>query len=155
MVNQQVQGQRKRPRRGILFSLSAAAALLLAGCGGGNVARPTGRIVDRGVPVERAAIVFAGAIDGREIRVSGLTDADGRYRLDYGVHDGVPVGPMQVTIGRTVLRDGSPAPPGEEGMHMVQTGAARVRTYEYQVDIAPGSPQLDFDLAEGDDRVPR
>ena len=134
-------------KRRTLFLL-LGAALLTAGCGSGNVSRPAGTIVDGGVPVERAAIVFSGRIEDQEIEISGLTDAEGRYRLDYGVHDGLPVGPVEVSIERALLRDGSPVPPDEEGMHMLRTGEALSKRYEYGVELAPGSPQLDFDLAE-------
>jgi hypothetical protein len=143
------QERRKRSHVFPIFLL-LATTLTTTGCGGGNVARPTGQVVDRGVPVERAAITFSAEADDRVVRVSGLTDADGRYRLDYGVHEGLPVGSAEVTIGRALLKDGSPAPPGEEGMHLLQTGEAKLRTYEYEVELSPGSPSLDFDLADGD-----
>lgn len=110
---------------------------------------------DGGVPVERAGITFSGKADDRQIRISGITDADGEYRLDYGVHEGLPVGPIQVTIARALRRDGSPAPPGEEGMHLLETGEVKLRTYEFEKELSPGSPRLDFDLAEGDDGLPR
>lgn len=123
------------------------AALLAVGCGGA-VAQPTGRVTLKGEPLAGAELTFLPAADPNAV-ATGVTDADGRYRLDYGTKRGVAVGKATVRIVRYTLLNGKPLPPGEQGTALKGDDTKSVRhTYTFEKDVAAGGA-IDFELSEG------
>jgi len=79
---------------------SFACMLLLVGCGSGGpeLASVSGVLLSDGKPVPNAMIEFF-PVDG--ITSTAMTDAEGKYSLNYNDEDGAIVGQhtIQVTIG--------------------------------------------------------
>jgi hypothetical protein len=83
-------------------------APLVAGCGGPSQVR--GRVLLDGAPVSGATVTFMPVQGGRP--ASGITDADGRFRLmTFKKEDGILPGEYKVIVTRS---DALPPPPEAE-----------------------------------------
>jgi hypothetical protein len=128
--------------------LFAVGLLVLAGCGG-SVGHPTGRVALRGTPVAGAELTFLPTSDPDAV-ATGVTDVDGKYRLDYGGKRGVAAGKVTVRVVHYTLPNGKPLPAGEEGAALKADETKALRTtYVFERDIAAGAGSLDFELSEG------
>ena len=84
------------------------AVLLAAGCGGGGVelGDVSGRVTLDGKPLPNALVRFQPEKGGRSAQ--GITDADGRYKLNYSARDtGALAGKSKVLITTGSLEDSS------------------------------------------------
>lgn len=134
-----------RPAVGGLFVVSL---VLAAGCGGA-VGQPTGKVTFRGEPVAGAALTFQ-PVSNPDAVATGVTGADGQYRLDYGGKGGVPVGKCTVRVVRWTLPNGKTLPPGEAGAALKSDETKAVQTaYVFERDVAAGAGTIDFELTEG------
>ena len=124
------------------------ALLVVAGCGG-SVGQPTGRVTLRGAAVSGAELTFLPSADPNAV-ATGVTDGDGKYRLDYGGKRGVAAGKATVRIVQWTLPNGKPLPAGEEGAALKadETKAVRI-SYLFERDVPAGTGTLDFELGEG------
>jgi hypothetical protein len=91
--------------------LAAGLALLVAGCGGPQMAPVKGKVMFNGKPVKDAAVTFApaGAADQKETGKpgTGFTDENGDFELStFKNYDGAIVGSHNV---RVTLDDTNPA----------------------------------------------
>lgn len=80
------------------FGLTAAFAVLLAGCGGGDgpkLVEASGTIMYDGKPLEDASIVFQP--DGGPVS-TGRTDSEGKFTLSTKGKPGAPVGSGPVAV---------------------------------------------------------
>jgi hypothetical protein len=124
------------------------ALLFVSGCAG-PVGQPTGRVTLRGVPVAGAELTFLPAADPNAV-ATGVTDADGKYRLDYGGKRGVAAGKATVRVVYWTLPNGKPLPPGEEGSALkADETKARQTTYVFEKEVPAGGATIDFELGEG------
>jgi hypothetical protein len=124
------------------------ALVVVAGCSG-SVGQPTGRVTLRGVAVSGAELTFLPAADPDAV-ATGVTDGDGKYRLDYGGKRGVAAGKATVRIVHWTLPNGKPLPAGEEGAALKADETKAVRTtYLFEKEVPAGSGTLDFELSEG------
>lgn len=95
------------------LSLACLALIALAGCGTGAPAGPelipvSGAVTLDGTPLAHALVTFIP--DGATLGAggSGMTDAEGKYRLVYGRGgQGVAAGQYRVTISKRIMPDGS------------------------------------------------
>lgn len=136
---------------------AAAATLLLAGCGGGDVelVPVSGVVVKRDVPIEKALVEFV-PDSGRS--GFGLTEADGTFKIMYGLDkEGVPPGVYRVVITTPKPKDDkkqesemSEGPPGGRPQMVAQGTAepfnAEDHDYELKdpVTIVSGEPPPPF-----------
>lgn len=111
----------------------------LSGCGstGVQIGEVSGTVTAEGAPLEGALVQFIPVDGGRSSQ--GRTNEQGRYRLDYSVHQsGSLVGPMKVMITTGNL---------EDPQHRNETIAFE---YNYestlQVDVKRGQNTFDFDV---------
>lgn len=129
-----------------LLAVGAILATLL-GCG-----RPTGTLAGKltfeGRPAERAMITIKSTADpGVQCRGTGL--ADGTYQVDYGVWNGLPVGPATFEIVHETQLDGSPLPGGEEGLRLRTEGQTKRHAATFTKEIVAGPNTIDFEITEG------
>jgi hypothetical protein len=120
-------------------------ALLVLGCSGAPSDQPelglvSGRVTLDGAPLANVWVGFAPQ-DGRSSM--GLTDQEGRYKLDYLFDTpGAKVGPHTVTI-TTPREDAS----GGEVPNFRELLPARYNTETtLTADVKPGKNHFDFDL---------
>ncbi|WP_437203070.1 hypothetical protein [Planctomicrobium sp. SH664] len=125
------------PARGMRLGLaSMATALLLAGCGGGDVELGAvhGKITLDGQPLKHASVVFVPET-GRA--AMGGTDENGEYKLAYSATaSGALVGPMTVEI-----RAGNPDGTRKEPVPSKYNTQSELRT-----EVKPGDNEINFDL---------
>jgi hypothetical protein len=114
-----------------------AVALFLAGCGSDvELGEVTGRVMMDGKPLPNALVRFNPENGGRSAQ--GRTDEEGRYRLDYSVHDsGALVGPSKVMITTGSI---------EDPKHRDEKVPLRYN-YETVLSVNVGSSGNEFDFA--------
>ncbi len=121
---------------------------LVAGCGGA-LATPSGKVTLNGEPVADVSLTFLPAANPDAV-ASGVTGADGLYRLDFGTKRGLATGKCTVRITRYTLKNGKPLPGGEQGTALKNDDKKSVRiTYVFEKDVTAGDATLDFELNEG------
>ncbi len=123
--------QSARTGRGGVRTVVQASALLLigavlSGCGGGSsgpeyadqLVTASGVVTSGGAPLADATVTYIPAGAGG-VSASGVTDAEGRYRLYTAVPGasaedslGAVAGNYKVTVSRILMPDGSPVPEG-------------------------------------------
>jgi len=96
--------------------------VLIAGCGEKPPPAPelpelipvSGVIKAAGKPLENATVIFMPTVNKGGYSAMGVTDAEGKYKLEtragQSVHTGVPAGEYQVMVSRMVKPDGSILP---------------------------------------------
>lgn len=103
----------------------AVLALSVAGCWGGpsNLAQVTGMVTLDGKPYEGVSLTFRPEI-GRP--GSGVTDAEGRYKVYYtSTATGAPIGPQRVTVTKMYYPN-----PDSVGIEMIPEG---FREFSFEV----------------------
>lgn len=129
-VNGDQRPNTRRERGRLRPDFSAAGLLLtaalLTGCGGGDngpeyaehLVTASGTVTSAGAPLPGATVTFHPSGAGG-VTASGVTDAEGRYRLYTAVPGasaddtlGAVVGDYKVTVSRILMPDGSPVPAG-------------------------------------------
>lgn len=131
--------RRRSPAAAALIAL----ALVTTGCE--SRVPVTGRVVENGRPVAGAELRWAHQSDPN-VFVSGVTDETGAYILDAAGRKDVPAGKYQVTVTWWRTKDGRPLPAGEEGAALKDTEAARQFAATVDVEVTPGSPNVDLDV---------
>lgn len=127
--------------------LLVVAMACTAGCGA--VGTPSGKVTQGGVPVAGAELLLYPEASPDQ-PVVGMSSATGEYRLDLAGKRGVPAGKCRVEIVRYTLLNGQPLPGGEEGNALKSNETkSRRNVYQFEVEIAPGNPVLNFELNEG------
>ncbi len=132
-------------RQSILLSLTVASVGLV-GCGP-PMARLRGTVTLQGKPVPQAEIFFESA-ESSGSGVSGRTDDNGVYYLNYLSPRGMPAGTYHATITVYMLPKGGPLPPGEEGAAL-RNDPERVVRQVFRLSnltIPPGETTLDLEL---------
>lgn len=128
----------------VLLGLAIACA---AGCGAVGI--PSGKVTQGGQPVAGAEILLYPE-SSPDQPVVGMSSASGEYRLDLAGKRGVPAGKCRVEIAHYTLLNGKPLPAGEEGTALKNNEKkSRRNVYQFDVEIASGSPLLNFELNEG------
>ena len=125
-------------------ALAAAVLLLVGGCGGDgyDTSVVTGTVTYKGKPAAGLRIEFAPA-DGPKLGrppAIGITGPDGRYGLVRpGNKPGAVAGPSTVAF---FTIEGGP----------VSVPAEAVQDITFEVDVAPGTSQHDFELGSAGGR---
>ncbi len=112
------------------------------------MARPRGTVTLEGKPVPQAEIFFESA-ESPGNGVSGRTDDNGVYHLNYLSPRGMPAGTYHATVTIYTLPKGRPIPPGEEGAAL-RNDPERVVRQAFRLanlTIPPGESTLDLELA--------
>jgi hypothetical protein len=123
------------------------AAAFLTGCSGA-VGQVSGRVTSQGQGVPKAELAFA--LDKQPAEVFyALAQSDGAYVVDAAGKAGLPPGKYQVTVTDFVLADGTPAPGGEEGVVLRNSGQAVRRTHALTKEVAAGANEIEIKLEEG------
>lgn len=127
-------------------AMSAAAAIMLTGCGGGNVAEVTGTVTLDGQPLPNAVVEFSPATEGQGTPSYGRTDASGTFTLQYtSDQPGAEVGEYRVSITTQTSGDPDAEPPIPEQPELVpakynwetelrETVVAGVNTFTFDLD---------------------
>jgi hypothetical protein len=123
------------------------AALVLSGCGGSQ-STVRGQVTFKGAPVPQADLLFEG--EGGAVSVSGRSDDDGTYYLNYPNGRGMASGRYRVRITQYVLPQGKKLPAGEEGAVLRNDPEkTQRRVYEFEVEVRPGANEHNFELSQG------
>lgn len=134
----------------VLQSFTPGFALLFLfalGCGqsGPATAQVSGVIKLNGEPVEGAMVMFQPVAEGRSSR--GLTDANGRYTLNYvGDQNGALIGEHVVTVTKFRKRimddNGQVVDPGVPELFPASANSES----ELKANVTKGSNTFDFDI---------
>jgi hypothetical protein len=129
-------------------ALCVVALFTVAGCGGA-VVRPTGKVTLKGQPVGGVELRFDSDA-APNTPITGRSNADGTYQLDYGQQRGLAVGRSKITIAHYTLKNGKPLPDGEDGATLRnQPEKVTKHIYEFEKDIPEKTTELNFELGEG------
>lgn len=82
-----------------LLSVAAVCCMLclsVAGCGGGDLGEVSGKVTMDGKPLPDALVTFVPMEGGRA--ATGVSDANGNYKLIYIDRDGALIGKHKVTV---------------------------------------------------------
>lgn len=100
--------------------IMAPACLMLTGCGGstgpvvGHMAVVTGKVIFKGSPLVKGAIMFTPLSGTVGTGALGVTNENGEYKLIHrNQKDGIEPGSYKVVITRMVAKDGGPIPEGK------------------------------------------
>jgi hypothetical protein len=81
-----------------LCALTSLAIVMMAGCGGSNLAKPKGKITVNGEPAVGAILLYH-PVDGKDAAVaSGVAESDGSFTLTSNMSEGVVPGKYTVTV---------------------------------------------------------
>jgi hypothetical protein len=154
-------GDRFSPAAGTGALLVGALVLAAGGCGPSRPAlgKVTGRVTLAGAAVAGASVTFMPQAGGRP--ATGVTDAEGRYRLTtVRSDDGAPLGTYSVTIAKTETPaasadkfglSGAAAPPSGEPRQLLPVRYAKAQDSGLIREVKAGSNELDFDLTAARD----
>jgi len=141
-VNREAAMRRTALRTVLVLGMCAAA-----GCG--SVGTPNGKVTQNGAPVAGAELLLYPEATPDQ-PVVGMSSASGEYRLDLTGKRGVPAGKCRVEIAHYTLLNGQPLPGGEAGNVLKgDDKKSRRNVHRFDVEIAPGTPTLNFELNEG------
>lgn len=135
---------------GCRVALWAAAAIALAGCGGGLPASVSGRVTLDGQPLTTGLVTFLPVASGPA--AYGPVGPDGRYSIQTGGTSGLDPGDYIVTVAANAPPAAAPPPSGgpkyAEPMLLLVTPRryATKETSPLKATVKPGGQTLDFQL---------
>jgi|YNPMSStandDraft_1061717.scaffolds.fasta_scaffold28946_1 hypothetical protein len=137
----------------VYWSTLLGSVAILPGCGPPR-ATVTGTITWEGQAVPQADLLFEDT--SGKIAISGRSDDQGNYFLNYLDRRGMPAGNYQVTINHYTLPKRKPLPKGEEGaalrgdLHKLEQ-----HRFRFDVQVQPGSNTIHFALEKGQPLPPQ
>ena len=145
--------------RSVIRGLSILMTVVVVfGCGKKNPNLPdlvpvTGTVTLDGKPLDGATVYFTPVGDTRGVDAFGKTDSQGRYTLgSRKMGKGTPIGQYKVTIGKTVMLDGSSAegkatdPDINPRREILPAKYSHPMATILRATIAEGGSEIDFPL---------
>jgi len=131
----------------VCWSTLFGSVAILPGCGPPR-ATVTGTITWEGQAVPQADLLFEDATG--KVTISGRSDDQGNYFLNYLDRRGMPAGNYQVTITHYTLPKRKPLPKGEEGEALRSDGRKlEQHRFRFDVQVQSGSNTIHFALEKG------